>query len=160
MRERRKRSVAYVDAAGEDFDGGLVVEECDSLIAVARDERDVEGGGDGGVGEIESGELKRGDGERRPVRAVDEVEHGAGGGGNEEDQEDQESHPEADGAAATSPVAPPRRSRAVGRTRGVVELCFACRELRISATVGGGRGGGGTAIGGRLCCWIHSVCHV
>lgn len=43
MRERRKRSVADVDAAGEDFDGGLVIDECDSLIAVARDERDVEG---------------------------------------------------------------------------------------------------------------------
>lgn len=94
------------------------------------------------------------------MRAVDEVEHGASRGSNEEEEEDQESHPEADGAAAASPVAPPRRLRAVGRTRGVVELCFACWKFRISAAVGGGGGGGGTAIGGRLCCWVHSVCHV
>lgn len=37
----------------------MVVEEGDSAVAVKRDERDVEGGGDSGVGEIKSGELKR-----------------------------------------------------------------------------------------------------
>lgn len=88
VRERRENTVADIDAAGEDPDGGLVVEEGDVAVPVAGDEGDVEGGGDGGVGEVESGELEGGDGEGGAVGAVDEVEDAAGDGGDEEDEED------------------------------------------------------------------------
>lgn len=70
MGETGKGSVADVDIAGDYPDRDLVVEEGDFAVTVTRDESDVEGGGHGGVGEVEFGELEGGDGEGRAVRAV------------------------------------------------------------------------------------------
>ena len=81
-----ERSIINVNPVGEyeNIDG--IVKELDFLIGVAGNEREVEFGVDPSKGEVEVGQLKRGDAEVGPMRMVDNLENGPGYGYEDKDE--------------------------------------------------------------------------